>query len=182
MLLLSPNNPFCATVEDEHKFSNMITSLVFQTPARNTLDLPAEYAEESTESSVTDKSVYLRYQTQLMDTLHVITDQLTVLSTQSTQPPANHAPSKPRPHAKPHSPDPFDGSNLNKLDTFLSQCGMYISLCSHDFLDKSYQVAFMLSHLKGSMLDWFQSVVTHRASSITSVAWLSTTATFTNEL
>src|SRR6266540_2634415 len=65
---------------------------------------------------------------------------------------------------------------------FLFQCGMYISLCSHDFPDESYQVAFMLSHLKGSVLDWFQSAVTHGASSITSVAWLSSTATFTDKL
>ena len=59
---------------------------------------------------------------------------------------------------------------------------MYIPLCSHDFPDESYQVAFMLSHLKGSALDWFQSAVTHGASSITSVTCLSSTAAFTNEL
>ncbi len=59
---------------------------------------------------------------------------------------------------------------------------MYISLHSHNFLDESYQVAFMLFHLKCSMLDWFQSTVTHGASSIISVAWLSSTATFTNKL
>ena len=114
-----------------------------------------------------------------MDTLHVMTDWLTALS---TQPPAHHAPSEPQPHAKPCSPDPFDGSDSNKLDTFLFQCSIYILLRSHDFLDESYQVAFMLSHLKGSMLDWFQSAVTHGASSITSVAWLSSTAAFTDEL
>src|SRR6266511_3636013 len=83
---------------------------------------------------------------------------------------------------KPCSPDPFDGSDLNKLDTFLFQCGMYISLHSHNLLDESYQVAFLLSHLKGSALDWFQSTVTHGVSSITSVAWLSSTAAFTDEL
>src|SRR6266542_4728939 len=59
---------------------------------------------------------------------------------------------------------------------------MYISLHSHDFPDESYQVAFMLFHLKSSMLDWFQSTVTHGASSITSVIWLSSTAAFTDEL
>src|SRR6266542_5062288 len=40
----------------------------------------------------------------------------------------------------------------------------------------------MLSHLKGSTLDWFQNAVTHGASSVTSVTWLSSTAAFTNEL
>src|SRR6266540_5297094 len=65
---------------------------------------------------------------------------------------------------------------------FLFQCGMYILLRSHDFPDESCQVAFMLSHLKGSALNWFQSAVTHGASSITSVAWLSSTAAFTDEL
>ncbi len=157
----------------------MITQPVFQSPACDTLNLPTEYAGESTESSVTDKSVYLHYQGQLTDTLRVMTDRLTALSTQH---PTHYAPSKPQPHAKPHSPDPFDGSNMNKLNTFLFQCGMYVSLCGHDFLDESYQVVFMLSHLKGSALDWFQSAVTHRASSVTSVAWLSSTAAFTDKL
>src|SRR6266511_470682 len=155
---LSLNNLFCATVEDEHEFSTTIAQLVFQSPPHNTLDLPAEYAGESTESSVTDERAYFRYQGQLTDTLHIMTDWLTALS---TQPPAHHAPSEPRPHTKPRSPDPFDGSDPNKLDTFLFQCGMYNSLHSHDFPDESYQVAFMLSHLKGSVLDWFQSAVTH---------------------
>ena len=40
----------------------------------------------------------------------------------------------------------------------------------------------MLSHLKGSTLDWFQSAVIHEASSVTSVAWLSSTAEFADEL
>src|SRR6266511_5336325 len=131
-----------------------------------------EYAGESMESSVTDKRAYLCYQGQLMDTLRVMTNWLAALS---TQPPTHHAPSEPRPCTKPHSPDP------NKLNMFLFQCGMYISLHSHDFPDESYQVAFMLSHLKGSVLDWFQSAVTHRAFSITSVAWLSSTTLFTDE-
>ena len=59
---------------------------------------------------------------------------------------------------------------------------MYISLRGHDFLDESYQVAFMLSHLKGSALDWFQSAVSHGLSSITPVAWLSSCTLFLEEL
>ena len=59
---------------------------------------------------------------------------------------------------------------------------MYISLCGHDFPDESYQVAFMLSHLKGSTLDWFQSAVSHGLSSITQVAWLSSCTLFLEEL
>src|SRR6266496_2162307 len=89
---LSPNNPFRATVEDEHEFSTTITQPVFQSLAHDTLNLSAEYAGESTESSVTDGSAYFHYQGQLTDTLHVMIDRLTVLS---TQPPTHHAPSKP---------------------------------------------------------------------------------------
>src|SRR6266508_1020477 len=104
---LSPNNLFCATVEDELEFSTTITQPVIQSPPHDTLNLPTEYAGESTKSSVTDERAYLRYQGQLTDTLCVMTDQLVALS---TQPPAHHAPSEPRPHAKPHSPNPFDSS------------------------------------------------------------------------
>src|SRR6266498_3769495 len=92
VILLSPNNPFRTAVEDEHEFSTMIAQPVFQSPPHDTLDLPAEYAGESTESSVTDERAYLHYQGQLMDTLRVMTDRLAVLS---TQPPAHHAPSEP---------------------------------------------------------------------------------------
>ena len=59
---------------------------------------------------------------------------------------------------------------------------MYISLHGHNFPDESYQVAFMLSHLKGSTLDWFQSAVSHGLSSITPVAWLSSRTLFLEEL
>ena len=92
VILLSSNNPFCTTVEDEHEFSIMITQPVFQSPAHDTLNLPAEYAGESMESSVIDESAYLCYQGQLTDTLRVMTDWLTALS---TQPPTHHAPSEP---------------------------------------------------------------------------------------
>src|SRR6266511_3050455 len=89
---LSPNNPFHTTVEDDHEFSTMITQPVFQSPPHDTLDLSVEYAGESTESSVTDERAYFCYQGQLTDMLHVMTDQLAVLS---TQPPTYHAPSEP---------------------------------------------------------------------------------------
>ena len=92
VILLSPNNLFRATVEDEHELSTMIAQLVFQSLPHDTLDLPAEYAGESTESSVTDERAYLHYQGQVMDMLCIMTDQLAALS---TQPPAHHAPSKP---------------------------------------------------------------------------------------
>src|SRR6266508_729982 len=104
VILLSSNNPFRATVEDEHEFSTMITQPVFQSPAHDTLNLPVEYAGESTESSVTKESAYLHYQGQLMDTLCIMTDQLAALSTQSH---THHAPSELRPCTKPCSPDPF---------------------------------------------------------------------------
>src|SRR6266511_3075052 len=92
VILLSPNDLFHTTVEDEHEFSTTITQPVFQSPPHNTLDLLAEYAGESMESSVTDKRAYLRYQGQITDTLCVMTDQLAALS---TQPPAHCAPPEP---------------------------------------------------------------------------------------
>src|SRR6266498_2740675 len=55
VILLSSNNLFCTTVEDGHEFSTMITQPVFQSPAHDTLNLPTEYAGESTGSSVTNK-------------------------------------------------------------------------------------------------------------------------------
>ena len=122
-----------------------------------------------------------QYQSQLMDMLHTMTDRLAVLSVPPT-PSAPPAPSEPKSHVKPRSPDPFDGSNLGKLDTFIFQCSMYIVLRRQDFPDKACQVAFMLFHLKGSVLDWFQNAVTHGSSSLMSTAWLSSTRVFIDEL
>ena len=47
----------------------------------------------------------------------------------------------------------FDGSDLGKLDTFIFQCSMYIVLRGQDFPDEASKVAFMLSYLKGSVLN-----------------------------
>jgi len=165
-------------VPDE--FSTTIKAPTF-TPTHENLELPAVSAPESaTESSVTEEEgYYIRYQNQLTDTLRAMTDRLAVLS---YQPAAQTAPSEPKPCIKPRNPDPFDGSDPSKLETFIFQCSMYISLCEHDFLDESYQVAFMLSHLKGSTLEWFQSAVSHGNTSITLVAWLSSLPAFLNEL
>src|SRR5438270_12817312 len=99
--------------------------------------------------------------------LCAITDCLAVLSFQHVAP---SIPSKPKPCIKLQNLDPIDGSDLSKLETFIFQCSMYILLHKDNFSDKSYQVAFMLSHLKCSTLDWFQSaVVSYRNASITLV-------------
>jgi len=58
---------------------------------------------------------------------------------------------------KPCIPDTFDDSNPNKLEVFLFQCQMYLAVHSGDFLDDESQVTFILSYLKESLQDWFQS-------------------------
>ena len=61
---------------------------------------------------------------------------------------------------------------------------MYIVLRGQDFPDEASKVAFMLSYLKGSALDWFQTAATHGSSGLglMSTAWLSSTPVFINEL
>ena len=62
---------------------------------------------------------------------------------------------------KPRVPDLFDGTDTGKLEVFTFQCSMYIATCAKDFPDDSSRVAFMLSYLKGTPLDWFQSELSH---------------------
>ena len=88
------------------------------------------------------------------------TDHLATLSI--PPPPTPPAPAEPKSRIKPRSPDMFDRSDLGKLDAFVFQCFMYIVLRGQDFLDEASKVAFMLSYLKGSALNWFQTAATHR--------------------
>jgi len=173
--LLTPN-PFHS--EEDQDLSTTIQGPVFQTLGPETLELPAESAgEPTTESSVTKDYMHYQYQTQLADTLRAMTDHLAALSV-----PPPPAPVKPKSRVKPRSPDTFDGSDPGKLDAFIFQCSMYIILCGQDFLDEASKVAFMLSYLKGSVLNWFQTTATHGSSGLMSTAWLSLTPVFIDEL
>ena len=62
---------------------------------------------------------------------------------------------------KPRVPDVFDGTDPNKLEAFVFQCSMYIATCAKDFPDDTSRVAFILSYLKGTPLDWFQTELSH---------------------
>jgi len=148
--------------EEDRDLSTTIHGPVFQTLGPEPLELPAESANEpTTESSVTEDYMHYQYQTQLAGMLRAMTDHLAVLSV----PPPPPAPAKPKSYVKPRSPDMFDGSDLGKLDAFIFQCSTYIILCRQDFLDEASKVAFMLSYLKGSALDWFQTAVMSPSSS-----------------
>jgi len=171
--LLTPN-PF--HLEEDQDFSTTIHGPVFQTPGPETLKLPAESAGEL--SSVTEDYMHYQYQTQLADMLRAMTDRLAALSI----PPPPPVSTKPKSRVKPRSPDTFDRSDLGKLDAFIFQCSMYIVLRGQDFLDETSKVAFMLSYLKGSALDWFQTAATHGSSGLMSTAWLFSTPKFIDEL
>ena len=71
---------------------------------------------------------------------------------------------KPHSAVKPRNPDSFDGSDPNKIETFIFQVSMYISTRSADFPDDESRVAFALSYLKGTPLDWFQTEISHAMS------------------
>jgi len=176
--LLTPNPSHS---EEDQDFSTTIQAPVFQTPGPETLELPAKSTgEPTTKSLVTKDYMHYQYQTQLADTLRAMTDRLAALSV--PPPPAPLVPVEPKSRVKPRSPDTFDGSDLGKLDDFIFQCSMYIVLRGQDFPDEASKVAFMLSYLKGSALDWFQTVATHGSSGLMSTAWLSSPSKFINEL
>jgi len=83
---------------------------------------------------------------------------------------------------KPRVPDTFDSSDPNKLEVFLFQCQMYLAVCSGDFLDDESKVTFILSYLKGSPQDWFQSELNHAMASRQLLDWFTTYRTFLDEL
>ena len=61
---------------------------------------------------------------------------------------------QPKRRAKPKAREPnqFDGSDPEKLRTFLMQCRLYFRSCEEDFIDNVKRINFALSYLKGSAL------------------------------
>jgi hypothetical protein len=89
---------------------------------------------------------------------------------------------KPKSSIKPRVPDTFDGSDPNKLEAFTFQCNMYLAVRSGDFPDDESRVTFVLSYLKGSPQDWFQSELNHAMTSGQLPAWFTSYQAFTQEL
>src|SRR5882724_968174 len=56
-------------------------------------------------------------------------------------------------------PDPFDGSDPHKLRTFILQCKLNFRDRKDAFEDDSDKVNYVLSYLKGTALDCFESAV-----------------------
>ena len=79
---------------------------------------------------------------------------------------------------KVRKPDVFDGSNTCELQPFLVQCTL--NFCNHPdaFTSNSDKVTFMLSYLKGTMLDWFEPSLTSGESP----PWLDDYSNFVGEL
>jgi len=176
---LLASNP--SHTEEGQDFSTTIQAPMIQMPSPKTLELPAKSTGAPTsESSVTKDYMHYQYQIQLTETLHAMTNRLAALSV--PPPPTPLATVELKSCVKPRSPDTFDGSNPGKLDAFIFQCSMYIVLRGQDFLDEASKVAFMLSYLKGSALDWFQTTAAHGSSGFMSTAWLSSTLMFIDEL
>ncbi|CAA7265597.1 unnamed protein product [Cyclocybe aegerita] len=88
----------------------------------------------------------------------------------------------PRPKLK--APDVFDGTSAQKLDPFLVQCMMYISLWPHKFTTKDSKVSFIMSYLSGSPYNWFQSQITAalKTGMTQPLPWLLDVALFIQEL
>jgi len=61
--------------------------------------------------------------------------------------------------AKLQEPDPFDGSNSRKLRTFILQCKLNFRDRKDLFKDDTGKVNYVLSFLKGTALDCFESAV-----------------------
>src|SRR6266481_5927814 len=75
-------------------------------------------------------------------------------------------------------PDPFDGSDTQKLRTFVLQCKLNFCDRSDLFKDDTMKVNYMLSYLKGTALDYFEPALLEMPEP----TWLSDFALFLEEL
>jgi hypothetical protein len=53
------------------------------------------------------------------------------------------------------NPDTFDGSDLAKLNLFLTQCYLHFAEYMQDFPTDDEKVLFMISYLQGTAQQWF---------------------------
>src|SRR5882672_5602838 len=63
------------------------------------------------------------------------------------------------PKAKLREPDPFDGSDSRKLRTFILQCKLNFRDRQDLFQDDKSKVNYVLSYLKGTALECFESAI-----------------------
>ena len=74
--------------------------------------------------------------------------------------------------------DVFNRSNTHKLQPFLVQCTLNFHNCPDAFISNSDKTTFTLSYLKGTMLDWFELLLTSGKS----LPWLNNYSDFVREL
>lgn len=58
--------------------------------------------------------------------------------------------------AKVRKPDPFDGSDPHKLDTFFTQLNLVFRSDPHRYSSDEEKVTYATSYLKGTALAWFE--------------------------
>src|SRR6266481_1850303 len=75
-------------------------------------------------------------------------------------------------------PNPFDGSDTQKLRTFILQCKLNFQDHSDLFQDDMMKINYMLSYLKGSALDCFEPALLEMPKPM----WLSNFALFLEEM
>lgn len=82
------------------------------------------------------------------------------------------------PAIKYRTPDTYDGSDPEKLRTFLSQCNVYFRAKPNAFIRDYDKVMFAVSYLRDSALQWFQLGL----DSETDPDWLNNWSEFKSEL
>ncbi|CAA7260667.1 unnamed protein product [Cyclocybe aegerita] len=154
----------------------------FHTPAPISPALPTvlkQMESESTDHSGSEPTEvrFLWNQMQLTEAIHLMARNMSNMP--MMQP---HQELTPRPKLK--APDVFNGTSVQKLDPFLVQCMMYITLRPHKFTTKDSKVGFMLLYLSGSPYNWFQLQITAALETgmAQTIPWLSDVSLFIEEL
>ncbi|KAJ7781922.1 hypothetical protein DFH07DRAFT_949610 [Mycena maculata] len=85
----------------------------------------------------------------IMDTIWTFQDAINVFSTRPAAPPPRSNQSNLR------NLDTFDGSDLAKLSSFLTQCYLHFAERPQDFPDDDDRILYIVSYLRGSAQQWF---------------------------
>jgi hypothetical protein len=75
-------------------------------------------------------------------------------------------------------PDPFDGTNLRKWKTFLTECIITFQAKPNTYQNEQHRVAFASSWLKGNPLTHFSSLLTHNPQHPALFEWNAFTSEF----
>ena len=88
--------------------------------------------------------------------IELLTDRLLAWAPQAPVQAPEPPGAQPRTRVKTRNPEPYDGSDPEKLRAFISQCRLAFRSRPNDFANDQIKITYAVSWLKGTALRWYE--------------------------